>query len=633
MANKQTAKLRIIPLGGLGEIGKNMTVLEYEDDIVVIDCGLAFPDEEMLGVDMVIPDMTYLEANKEKLRGFLITHGHEDHIGSLPFALKSFSVPVYGTRFTLALIEHKLEEHSVPDAQLVCVSAGSTIQLGCFTVEFIKVNHSIAGAVGLAIKTPVGVVIHTGDFKVDYTPIDDEPIDIDRFAYYGSKGVLALLMDSTNAEHEGVTPSEREIGKTFEKVFSEAEGRVIVASFASNVYRIQQVVDTAIRHERVVCFQGRSMVYIARIAAELGYLNLPENSVVELDQLKNYDNSRVCVLTTGSQGESMSGLFRMANANHKLSVGKGDTVIISASAIPGNEKSVGRVINRLFQRGANVIYDRLADVHVSGHARREELKLMFRILRPKFFIPVHGETRHLYRHARLGEQMGIGTNNIFVMYNGNVLEMTSKEAKISGGVSSGSLLVDGMGVGDVGAAVLRERRLLSQAGLFSVIIPIRGASGELAGMPQIVTRGFIYLKDAEALIEEARQHAYELALELTAKKLADTEELAGAIKSAMKLFLINKTRRTPIVVAAVMQIDEPAAEPLLEADSPAAPRRRRRGAGRALQLGDEPSRNAESANNKKLPDENASKSAEKLRGAEKLRAERRRARGERAKKQ
>lgn len=556
MSSKPTDKLRLVPLGGLGEIGKNMTALEYGDDILVIDCGLAFPDEDMLGIDMVIPDMTYLEANKEKLLAFVITHGHEDHIGSLPYALEKLDVPVIGTRFTLALIEHKLEEHNITGAVLECIDAGDVMELGCFRIEFIKVSHSIPGAVALAITTPLGVVIHTGDFKVDYTPIDDEPIDINRFAAYGAEGVLALMMDSTNAELEGVTPSEKELGKTFEKVFSEAEGRVIVASFASNVYRIQQVVDTAVRHDRVICFQGRSMVNIARIALELGYLKLPDETVVDIEQLKNYDNNRICVLTTGSQGESMSGLFRMANANHRLIVGKGDTVIISASAIPGNEKSVGRVINALFRRGANVIYDRLADVHVSGHARREELKLMFRLLKPRYFIPVHGETRHLYRHARLAEEMGVPSANIFVMENGNVLEITGRQAKLSGSVSSGSILVDGLGVGDIGTTVLRERRLLSQEGMFSIIIPVQKSTDELAGLPEIVTRGFIYLKDSDELIAEAKQYAFDTSIQLLAKYPGpDRTAFNAAMKGSMKTFLLNKTKRTPIIVPIVVDIE------------------------------------------------------------------------------
>ncbi len=554
--SKSAPKLRIIPLGGLGEIGKNMTVIEYGQDMIVIDCGLAFPDEEMLGIDMVIPDISYLEANKDKLLGFIITHGHEDHIGSLPYTLDKLDAPVYATRFTLALIQHKLEEHGMENKCLCCIDAGDIIELGCFTIEFIKVNHSIAGAVAVAITTPVGVVIHTGDFKVDYTPVDHEPIDINRFAAYGANGVLALLMDSTNAELEGVTPSESELGKTFEKVFSEAKGRMIVASFASNVYRIQQVIDAAVRHNRVVCFQGRSMVNIARIAYELGYLELPENSVVDIDQLKNYEDDHICVMTTGSQGESMSGLFRMANANHKLIVGSGDTVMISASAIPGNERSVGRVINQLFKRGANVIYDRLADVHVSGHARREELKLMFRLLKPKYFIPVHGENRHLYRHARLAEEMGVAPQNVFIMDNGNVLEIGPKEAKLNGTVTAGSLLVDGLGVGDVGTTVLKERRHLSQEGMFSIIIPVQKSTGVLIGLPEIITRGFIYVKDSEELIGEAKQFALESSQTLLEKFPGpDWTQFIAAMKTAMKSFLLNKTKRTPIIVPIVVDIE------------------------------------------------------------------------------
>lgn len=556
MSKKSGQRLRIIPLGGLGEIGKNMTVLEYGDSMIVIDCGLAFPDEDMLGIDMVIPDMSFLELNQDKLAAFIITHGHEDHIGAIPYALQKFHVPVVGTKFTLALIEHKLHEHKIEEADLRCITAGDRVQFGCFDIEFIKVSHSIAGAVALAITTPLGVVIHTGDFKVDYTPVDNEPIDINRFAYYGSKGVLALLMDSTNAELSGVTPSEMEIGKTFEKVFNDAEGRIIVASFASNVYRIQQVVNIAVRHNRVVCFQGRSMVMITKIAKELGYLKLPEDSVVEIEKLKNYDNDRICVLTTGSQGESMSGLFRMANANHKLIIGNGDTVIISASAIPGNEKSVGRVINQLFKRGANVVYDRLADVHVSGHARREELKLMFRLLKPRYFMPIHGEARHLYHHARLAEKMGVSSGNIFVLENGNMLEITDKGAmKLSSGVASGAILIDGLGVGDIGATVLRERRLLSQDGLFAIIIPVQRSTGEMIGLPEIITRGFIYIKDSDELISEAREYAFDLAMKLAAEYRHDWSNFKSSMKSGMKSFLLSKTKRTPIIMPILVEID------------------------------------------------------------------------------
>lgn len=555
MAKKTAPKLRIIPLGGLGEIGKNMTVFEYGDDIIVVDCGLAFPDEDMLGIDIVIPDMSYLELCSEKLRAFIITHGHEDHIGAIPYAMDKFQVPVYGTKFTLALVDHKLHEKGINNADLRCIAAGDIIEIGCFRIEFIKVSHSIAGAVALAITTPVGVIIHTGDFKVDYTPIDNEPIDMGSFARYGTKGVLALMMDSTNAESAGITPSEAELGKTFEQVFNEAEGRIIVASFASNVYRIQQVVDIAAAHGRVVCFQGRSMVMIGKIAQELGYLHIPEGCEVPLEKLKNYENNRVCILTTGSQGESMSGLFRMANANHKVIIGKGDTVVISASAIPGNEKSVGRVINQLFQRGANVVYDRLADVHVSGHARQEELKLMLLTIKPKYFIPVHGEARHLHHHAKLAERMGIPESNIFIMENGRVLELTKRSAKLNGGVTSGAVMVDGLGVGDIGTAVLQERRLLSQDGLVAIVIPVQRSTGELLGVPELITKGFIYVKDSTELFAEAKEFAYELAVNLNRRNKTDWNSFKNGIKNGMRNFLLTKTRRTPIILPVILEVD------------------------------------------------------------------------------
>ena len=555
MAKKTAPKLRIIPLGGLGEIGKNMTVFEYGDDIIVVDCGLAFPDEDMLGIDIVIPDMSYLELCSEKLRAFIITHGHEDHIGAIPYAMDKFQVPVYGTKFTLALVDHKLHEKGINNADLRCIAAGDVIEIGCFRIEFIKVSHSIAGAVALAITTPVGVIIHTGDFKVDYTPIDNEPIDMGSFARYGTKGVLALMMDSTNAESAGITPSEAELGKTFEQVFNEADGRIIVASFASNVYRIQQVIDIAAAHGRVVCFQGRSMVMIGKIAQELGYLHIPEGCEVPLEKLKNYEDNRVCILTTGSQGESMSGLFRMANANHKVIIGKGDTVVISASAIPGNEKSVGRVINQLFQRGANVVYDRLADVHVSGHARQEELKLMLLTIKPKYFIPVHGEARHLHHHAKLAERMGIPESNIFIMENGRVLELTKRSAKLNGGVTSGAVMVDGLGVGDIGTAVLQERRLLSQDGLVAIVIPVQRSTGELLGVPELITKGFIYVKDSTELFAEAKEFAYELAVNLNRRNKTDWNSFKNGIKNGMRNFLLTKTRRTPIILPVILEVD------------------------------------------------------------------------------
>ena len=554
MANKQN-KLKIIPLGGLGEIGKNMTVLEYGSDMMVVDCGLCFPDEDMLGIDLVIPDMTYIEDNFDNLRGFVITHGHEDHIGAIPYALQKFNVPVYGTKFTLALIEHKLEERRIKSTDLRCVTAGDVIELGCFKVEFIKVSHSIAGAVALAITTPVGVVIHTGDFKVDYTPIDNEPIDIARFSYYGSRGVLALLMDSTNAELTGSTLSEMEIGKTFERVFDDAKGRVIVASFASNIYRIQQVADVAVQHGRVICLQGRSMIYIARIAMTLGYLHIPEERIVDIEKLRHYPDDEICVITTGSQGESMSGLFRMANANHKLNIGKGDTVIISASAIPGNERAVGKVINQLFQRGANVVYDRLADVHVSGHARREELKLMFRLIKPKYFVPVHGEARHLHHHAQLAQQMGVEQDHIFILDTGNVLELGRRGAKLSGSVASGGILVDGSGVGDIGSSVLRDRRLLSHDGMFTIVIAIKRDTGILAAEPEIISRGFVYTKDSEVLLSDAKAVAVTEAMRFATSDKTEWNSIKNSIKSGIKTCLYNKTKRTPLIMPIFMEVD------------------------------------------------------------------------------
>ena len=555
MSKKQQPKLKIIPLGGLGEIGKNLTVLEYENDIMVIDCGLAFPDEDMLGVDLVIPDMAYLEENFDRIRGFVITHGHEDHIGAVPFAAQKFSVPFYGSRFTLALIEHKLEEQRIRNADLRCVKAGDTVELGCFRVEFIKVGHSIAGALAVAVTTPVGVVIHTGDFKVDYTPIDNEPIDISRFAYYGTKGVLALMMDSTNAELPGCTPSEKELVKTFENVFDTSSGRVIVASFASNVYRIQQVADVAISHGRVLCFQGRSMVMIVKIAMEQGILNIPEEAVVDVEKLKNYRDDEICVMTTGSQGEPMSGLFRMANANHRLNIGKGDTVVISASAIPGNEKAVGKVINQLFQRGANVVYDRLTDVHVSGHARQEELKLMLRLTKPKFFIPVHGEARHIHSSARLAYELGFKESGVFVMENGCVLELTKRSGKLAGTVESGGVLVDGAGVGDIGSAVLRERRQLANEGMFAIIIAIRSSTGELAAEPEILSKGFVFAKDSEELLEAAKAAACVKAREFASSDRSEWGAIKSAIKAEVKSCLYGRTKRMPLLMPIFIEVE------------------------------------------------------------------------------
>lgn len=548
------SKLKIIPLGGVSEIGKNMTVIEYGKDMVVVDCGLSFPDDDMPGIDLVIPDMTYLEKNAEKLRGFLITHGHEDHIGALPFALQKLDVPVYGTKLTIALIEHKLEEAKVSGARLNCVSPGDTIRLGCFSVEFIKTSHSIAGACSLAINTPIGTVIHTGDFKVDYTPIDGEPIDIRRLAHYGTKGVLALLSDSTNVEQSGHTQSEREIGKTFESCFEKAKGRVIVATFASNIYRIQQIADMAIAYGRVVCFQGRSVENIAAIARELGYLNLPEESVVAVDKLKKYHDDQVCVITTGSQGEPMSGLFRMANSSHRLNVGKGDMIIISASSIPGNERSVGRMINQLYQIGASVVYNRMADVHVSGHARKEELKLMFRLTNPQYFIPVHGEVRHLHQHAELAKEMGVPEDNVFVTEMGDVVELTRSRGKIAGSVQAGAIMVDGSGVGDIGNVVLRDRKLLSEDGLFTVVVTINKQTGALLASPEILSRGFVYVRSSEELINEARELVRKDALKFESSHKSEWSGIKNNMRNELRNYLYEQTKRRPMILPIIIEI-------------------------------------------------------------------------------
>ena len=548
-------QVKIIPLGGLGEIGKNMTVIEYGGDMIVVDCGLSFPDEEMLGIDLVIPDMTYVERNLDKLRGIFITHGHEDHIGALPYALKRFKAPVFATRLTLALIQHKLDEHGISNVDMRCISAGDTVKQGCFSIEFIKINHSIADAVALAIHTPAGVIIHTGDFKLDYTPLDSEPLDLSRFAWYGAQGVLALMSDSTNVERPGYTQSQREIGTTFKSCSERATGRVIVASFASNIYRIQQIASIAIAHNRVVCFQGKSMVNIAQMALDMGYLNLARECVVDVDRLKDFSDDRICVITTGSQGEPMSGLFRMANATHKLNVGDGDMVIISASAIPGNEKGVARVINQLFRRGVEVVYDAMADVHVSGHARQEELRLMLALTKPKYFIPVHGEHRHLYKHAELAKEMGMVPDHIFIAEIGDVIELGADKGRIAAQIPGGSVLVDGLGVGDIGNSVLRDRRILSSDGLVTAVIAIDKRTGALCTEPEVISRGFVYVRDSEELIVEAKDIIKERALEFTKTNKSEWGQVKNSIRSALKDALYRRTRREPMIMPIVIEIE------------------------------------------------------------------------------
>ena len=549
MRKKQT-KLKLIPLGGLGEIGKNMTLLEYGEDIVVIDCGLAFPDDDMPGIDVVIPDMTYLEENREKLRGFVITHGHEDHIGAVPYALQKFAVPVYGTDLTVALMDHKLKEMHV-SGDLHVVKPGDTVELGCFKVEFIKTSHSIPGAVALAVTTPLGVILHTGDFKIDLTPLDGQPIDINRLAYYGSKGVLCLLSDSTNAERAGYTQSEREIGKTFEHYFEVAKGRVIVASFASNVYRLQQVADVAIEHGRVICFAGKSMEQIVAYSQELGYMTIPQDRIVKVDDLKSYADDKVCIITTGSQGEPMSGLYRMANASHKINIGYGDTVIISASAIPGNETAVGRVIDGLFEKGAYVVYDQMADVHVSGHARREELKMMLHIVKPKYFIPVHGEFRHLMTHARLALDMGVPEENIFLLENGSAVSFTRKAAARAGEVPAGAVMVDGSA--SIEDAVIRDRRELSSQGLVVAVISLDKETGKQTAPVEMISRGFVYMKESDELMGEATEAIASEVQRFETEGKANYGDIKAAVKTRLRTFFKSRTKRTPMILPIVIE--------------------------------------------------------------------------------
>lgn len=553
MRKKKNAVMKLIPLGGMGEIGKNMTLLEYGEDILIIDCGIAFPDDDMPGIDVVIPDMTYLEENAQKIRGILITHGHEDHIGAVPYALKKFNVPVYGTDLSIALIEHKLEEMKVKQAQLHVVKPGDTVELGCFKAEFIKISHSIPGAVALAITTPFGVLLHTGDFKIDLTPLDGQPIDINRLAYYGSKGVLALMSDSTNVEKPGYTQSEREIGKTFEHYFDIAHGRMIVASFASNVWRLQQVADVAIRHGRVICFAGRSMEQIVAASQKLGYLNIPEEKIVKVDQLKKFNDDKVCIITTGSQGEPMSGLYRMANASHKVNVGKGDTVIISASAIPGNEKGVARVINNLFEKGAYVVYDRMADVHVSGHACREELKLMLHIIKPRYFIPAHGEQRHLMMHAQLAEDMGVPPENVFVVNIGETVSFSKNGAQRGGSVASGSVMVDGSD--SIGNVVLNDRKQLADDGLLVAVMTIHKETGRQMAPTEIISRGFVYMKDSEELIHQAVESIQSEVERFEKEDKSSYANIKNSIKTKLKTFFKSKTKRTPVIVPIVIEVE------------------------------------------------------------------------------
>lgn len=552
----ERAKVKIIPLGGLNEIGKNITAIEFKDDIVIIDCGLRFPDEDMFGIDVVIPDISYLLKNQEKIRGIFLTHGHEDHIGALPYVLRQLNVPVYGTKLTLGIVETKLKEHGLlGSTTLITVKPRDTIKLNSVSVEFIKTNHSIADSVAIAIHTPLGVLLHTGDFKIDYTPIDGQLTDFARLAELGRKGVLVMMADSTNVERPGYTMSERTVGESFMKLFSKAEGRIIVATFASNIHRIQQIIDAAESYGRKVAVSGRSMENIVQVAKELGYLESKEDTLISLDQILKYPNNKAVIITTGSQGEPMSALARMASSEHrKISIVEGDTVIISANPIPGNEKTVSRVVNQLFKQGAEVIYESLAEVHVSGHACQEELKLMQTLVKPRFFIPVHGEYRHLKQHAELACKLGLPERNFVIAENGDVVEVARNYIKKNGTVTSGQVFVDGLGVGDVGHIVLRDRKHLSQDGILTVVVTIEKETSTVIAGPDIISRGFVYVRESEGLMDEAREIVKNVLEDCEEKKISDWATLKSNIREELREFLYEKTKRKPMILPIIMEI-------------------------------------------------------------------------------
>lgn len=553
--SKSVQKLQVIPLGGLGEIGKNMTVIRYGDEIILIDAGLMFPEEDMLGIDLVIPDITYLLENREKVKAIVLTHGHEDHIGALPYVLKELSVPVYGTRLTLGILEGRLKENGVGSSNLHAVNQGDIINIGCFSIGFIRVNHSIPDAVGLSIKTPLGMIVHTGDFKLDYTPIDGKMTDFRRFSDLGNRGVLLMMADSTNAEREGHTPSESTVGAAFDKAFHNARQRIIVATFSSNVHRIQQVIDTACRYKRKVAVLGRSMVNVVNISLELGYINAPEGTIIDIDEINNYAASQVVVITTGSQGEPMSALTRMAMSDHrKVNIVPGDTIIISATPIPGNEKLVSKTVDNLLKLGANVVYGRSEGIHVSGHASREELKLMHNLVRPKFFIPVHGEYRHLVQHARLAQELGMPKENVFIGENGQILEFTREKGAVAGKVAAGIVLVDGLGVGDVGNIVLRDRRQLSQDGIIIVVTTMNKETGQVLAGPDIVSRGFVYVRESEELMGGASERVEQALAHCENEKITDWATIKSAVREALGRYLFEKTRRRPMIIPIIQEI-------------------------------------------------------------------------------
>ncbi len=549
------SRIQIISLGGLGEIGKNMSVIRYQDTIVVIDAGLMFPEEELLGIDIVIPDISYLLENKEKVKAVLLTHGHEDHVGALPYLLKEMDVPVYGSRLTMGIVEGKLEEHDLSNENLHVVKPRDILKIGPFEVEFLRVSHSIPDAMGIAIHTPLGVILHTGDIKLDQTPVDGQVVDFRKLAELGEKGVLVMLSDSTNADKPGFTMSERVVGNTFDDLFGKCEGRIIVTTFASNVHRIQQVICTAQRYGRKVSIVGRSMVNNVKISRELGYIDMPEGILIEMEEINNYPPHEVVIVTTGSQGEPMSALTRMATADHRwVSIERGDTVIISATPIPGNEKLVAKTVDLLFRQGAEVIYEKSMGVHVSGHASQEELKILLNLIRPRYFIPVHGEYRHLMKHAKLAESLGIPRSRIFVADNGQIIEVGKKKANIAGKVAAGKILVDGLGVGDVGNIVLRDRRQLSQDGIMIVVVTINKESGEVVAGPDILTRGFVYVRESEELIDDSRDRVKE-ALDICAKKkISEWAVIKAQVRESLGKHLYDKTGRRPMILPIIMEV-------------------------------------------------------------------------------
>ena len=553
---KMTPKVKIIPLGGLGEIGKNMTAFECGTDIIVVDCGLGFPDEQMYGIDIVIPDISYLKANADRVKGIILTHGHEDHIGAIPYVLRELDVPLYATPLTAALVELKLEEHDLLyNTQIFTKKVGDVFRLGCFSIEFINVNHSIADAVALAIKTPLGTIIHTGDFKIDVTPIQGNMTDLVRLGQLGNAGVLALLSDSTNVEKAGHSASERKVGETFDKLFKNCDKRIIITTFASNVHRLQQIINVASKYNRKVGITGRSMENILRVATVLGYLDIPDNVMVDINQINKLPENQVVIISTGSQGESMSALYRMAFSEHRqINIKAGDRVIISASAIPGNETMISKVIDELFHKGAEVIYDRNTELHVSGHASQEEQKMMLALVKPKYFIPVHGEYRMLVKHAELGKLMGVDPKNIVIGENGKIIEVAKKTVKINGAVQSGAVMVDGMGVGDVGSVVMRDRHRLAEDGMVVIVVALSSWDNALMSEPEILTRGFIYVKEAEDMLEELKRVTRETLEACEEHGVRDWTAIKSRIKSSVSAYLYKTTKRSPMILPLICEV-------------------------------------------------------------------------------